>query len=240
VKALKVGHARCKVAAPMNPFFRDRHDAGRALAAKLAVAAVVTSEPVVLAVPRGGMPVAFEVAAAFRAPLDVCVVRPLEVPGLDGVVIGALASERVLVLRSAVIEAFAVSEKDVTSAVRKQARELTRRERAYRGERPPLPIVGRTVLLVDDGLADGSTLTMAIAALRARLPERLIVAVPVAVGHSYQALLGLADDVICLATPRHAVSVPAFYRDFTEVSDLDVRRLHAEARLRESNRPFVN
>jgi predicted phosphoribosyltransferase len=103
-----------------------------------------------------------------------------------------------------------------------------------------LPIVGRTVLLVDDGLADGSTLTMAIAALRARLPERLIVAVPVAVGHSYQALLGLADDVICLATPRHAVSVPAFYRDFTEVSDLDVRRLHAEARLRESNRPFVN
>jgi len=224
----------------MNPLFRDRRDAGRVLAAKLAVAAVVTSEPVVLAVPRGGMPVAFEVAATFRAPLDVCVVRTLEVPGVEGVVMGALASERVLVLRSAVIEAFAVSEKDVTTAVRKQARELTRRERAYRGERPPLPIVGRTVLLVDDGLADGSMLRMAIAAVRARLPERLIVAVPVAVGQSHQALLGLADDVICLATPSCAASVPQFYRDFSEVSDLDVRRLHAEAQRRESNRPFVN
>src|SRR4051812_1940714 len=137
----------------MSPLFHDRRDAGRALAATLLTESNITAEPVVLALPRGGVPVAFEVAGRFRAPLDVCIVQRLEVPGSAGVVMGALASERVLVLLGSVIDELGVAEKDIARVVRRQARELSRRERAYRGEQAAVSLAGRTVILVDDGLA---------------------------------------------------------------------------------------
>lgn len=214
----------------MKPLFRDRQEAGRALASSLRARTTVLTEPVVLALPRGGVPVAFEVARSLRAPLDVCVVRRLEVPGSDGIVMGALASDGVLVLDQKTIDAFEVSSYDLTRVVRKQARELTRREKAYRGEFAAIPVAGRTAILIDDGIAATSALTTAISAIRARRPERLIVASPVAAESSYWQLLGLVDDAICLEipTPLHAVS--SWYAEFSEVSDLDVRQLHAQAR----------
>ena len=213
----------------MTPLFRDRSDAGRALAATLLTASSVDVEPVVLALPRGGVPVAFEVAGRFRAPLDVCIVQRLEVPGSAGVVMGAIASERVLVLLSGVIDELQVPEKDVTRVVRKQARELSRRERAYRGERAAVSLTGRTVILVDDGLASLATPITAIAAIRARLPQRIIFATPVARTDSYRSLLGLVDDLVCLEMPVPFHSVAEWYGDFSTVSDLDVRRLHGNA-----------
>ncbi len=213
----------------MTTLFRDRRDAGRALAATLLTESTVTSEPVVLALPRGGVPVAFEVANRFRAPLDVCIVQRLEVPGSAGVVMGAIASEQVLVLLGSVIHALQVSEKEVTRVVRKQAREVSRRERAYRGERSAVSLAGRTVILVDDGLASLATPITAIAAIRARLPERLVFATPVASTECYCGLQGLVDDLVCLELPVPFHSVGKWYGDFSNVSDLDVRRLHGDA-----------
>ncbi|HKO51574.1 MAG TPA: phosphoribosyltransferase family protein [Polyangiaceae bacterium] len=213
----------------MSPLFRNRRDAGRALASNLLTNSNVTTEPVVLALPRGGVPVAFEVAGRFRAPLDVCIVQRLEVPGSAGVVMGAIASERVLVLLSSVIDELGVPEKDVTRIVRKQARELSRRERAYRGEQAAVSLAGRTVILVDDGLASLATPITAIAAIRARRPERIVFATPVAHAESYRGLLGLVDGLVCLEMPIPFHSVGEWYSDFSSVSDLDVRRLHGDA-----------
>jgi putative phosphoribosyl transferase len=214
--------------------FQDRYDAGRALASALLTNTNISTEPVVLALPRGGVPVAFEVAARFRAPLDVCIVQRLEVP-CSGVAMGAVASERVLVLQRSVIEEFRVPEEDVLRVVKKQLLTLNRREKAYRGERTPTPITGRTVILVDDGLASVAAPMTAIAAIRARMPERLVVATPVACAESYQSLLGLVDDLVCLEVPTPFHGVHHWYRHFPVVSDLDVRRLHAEACHRAQN-----
>jgi len=213
----------------MQPKFQDRRDAGLALASTLLTQTSISTEPVVLALPRGGVPVAFEVAAKFRAPLDVCIVQRLEVPGSAGVPMGAVASERVLVLLRSVIEEFRVPEETILRAVRKQLLTLNRREKAYRAERTPVSISGRTVILVDDGLASVATAMTAIATIRARMPERLVVAAPVACAESYQALLGLVDDLVCLEVPTPFHAVHHWYRHFPVVSDLDVRRLHAEA-----------
>ncbi|HYP77682.1 MAG TPA: phosphoribosyltransferase family protein [Polyangiaceae bacterium] len=213
----------------MPALFQDRGDAGRALAATLLTQSTITDEPVVLALPRGGVPVAFEVAARFRAPLDVCIVEQLEVPGSSGAVMGAVASERVLVLSRSVIDEFQVPEKQIVRVVKRQMLALDRRERAYRGERAPISVAGRTVILVDDGLASVAGPLTAIAAIRARSPARVVVAMPVASSHSYCTLRGLVDDLVCLEMPSPFERVQSCYGEYPEVSDLDVRRLHARA-----------
>ena len=222
----------------MHTLFRDRREAGRVLGASLLTRTTITTQPVVLALPRGGVPVAFEVAEQFRAPFDVCLVQSLEVPGNAGVIMGAVGSDDVLVLLRSVIDEFQVAEKDVSRAVKRQLLALKRRERAYREDRSPTSITGRTVILVDDGLASVAAPITAIAAVRARMPGRLLLAAPVARAESYECLLGLVDELVCLEVPTRFHAVHACYQHFPEVSDLDVRRLHAEASHRSQHWPF--
>jgi predicted phosphoribosyltransferase len=204
--------------------YRDRVDAGRRLAERLARLAGST-EIVVLALPRGGVVVGAEVARELGAPLDVILVRKLGVPGHEELAMGAIASGGVRVLSDDVIDALGISERDVAAVAAAEEDELERREQAYRGTRAPPEVRGRTVILVDDGLATGSTMRAAAAALRSQYPRRLVVAVPVAPASTCDALRDLADEVICLATPQNFHSVGEWYEDFSQTTDEEVRRL---------------
>jgi len=209
--------------------FSDRREAGQTLAATLLSQLGARSEPIVLALPRGGVPVALEVARAFKAPLDVLTTQRLEVPGHDGLSMGAVASGPVLVLQPSVIKRFEVSEETITRVVRKQSRQLERRERAYRSDAQATPLHDQTVLLIDDGSSELTAPVAAITAIRARRAKRLILALPVASRPSCAHLLRLVDDLVCLAMPTPFDGVASCYRDFSPVSDLDVRRMHSEA-----------
>jgi predicted phosphoribosyltransferase len=210
------------------PLFRDRADAGRALARLLGRFAG-RADVLVLALPRGGVPVAFEVAEALRAPLDVLVVRKLGVPGHEEYAMGALAAG-VRVLDEALVRRLGLSAQAVEAVVDAQQRELERRERLYRGDAPAPGLAGRTVLVVDDGLATGATMRAAVRALRARAPARLVVAVPVGAADSCAALRGEADEVACAATPEPFHAVGIWYEDFGQTGDDEVRALLARAR----------
>ncbi|MFS8070974.1 MAG: phosphoribosyltransferase [Byssovorax sp.] len=204
--------------------FHDRLDAGRRLGAWLESYAD-RSDVLVLALPRGGVPVAFEVARRLRAPLDVFVVRKLGVPGHEELAMGAIASGGVRVLNSNVVEALRLSEIDIDAIAELERAELERRERLYRGDRPPLDVRGRVVLLVDDGLATGASMRAAVAALRLLSPARIVVAVPVAEPSTCASLRGDADDVICAATPEPLIAVGVWYQDFSQTTDEEVRAL---------------
>jgi putative phosphoribosyl transferase len=204
--------------------FRDRAEAGRRLAEKL-VAYAGHPNVLVLALPRGGVPVAFEVAQALEAPLDVFLVRKLGVPGHEELAMGAIASGGVSVLNEDVIQALNPPLRVIQAVAARELQELARRERAYRGERPALEVRGRTVILVDDGLATGSTMRAAVTALRRLGPARLIVAVPIA-APSACAELGLeADECICCITPDPFYAVGVWYEDFSQTTDAEVRDL---------------
>jgi putative phosphoribosyl transferase len=208
--------------------FRDRMDAGRRLAAKL-TALPEQAEVVVLALPRGGVPVGFEVARRLRAPLDVFVVRKLGVPFHEELAMGAIASGGVRVLNLDVVEGLGIGE-DVLDRIEKRERaELARRERVYRGDRPPIDVHGRTVILVDDGLATGATMRAAVAALRRLGPTRVIVAVPIASPEICEQLREEADEVICAVTPASLVAVGQGYEDFSQITDKEVRELLVQA-----------
>lgn len=204
--------------------FHDRLDAGRRLGAWLEGYAD-RSDVLVLALPRGGVPVAFEVARRLRAPLDVFVVRKLGVPGHEELAMGAIASGGVRVLNSNVVEALRLSEIDIDAVAELERAELERRERLYRGDRPPLAVHGRVVLLVDDGLATGASMRAAVAALRLLSPARIVVAVPVAEPSTCAILRGEADDVVCAATPEPLIAVGVWYQDFSQTTDEEVRAL---------------
>jgi predicted phosphoribosyltransferase len=209
--------------------FRDRTDAGRALARTLSGFAN-RPDVLVLALPRGGVPVAFEVAQALHAPLDVFIVRKLGVPGHEEYAMGALASGGVLVLNENVVRMLDIPEAAVESVVRSEQRELDRREQLYRAGMPPLDVRGRTVLLVDDGLATGSTMLAAVKALRRQQPARIAAAVPTAAAETCEALRSEADEVICASTPEPFRAVGLWYEDFSQTSDDEVRELLARAR----------
>jgi predicted phosphoribosyltransferase len=203
-------------------------DAGRRLAAKL-TALPEQAEVVVLALPRGGVPVGFEVARRLRAPLDVFVVRKLGVPFHEELAMGAIASGGVRVLNLDVVEGLGIGE-DVLDRIEKRERaELARRERVYRGDRPPIDVHGRTVILVDDGLATGATMRAAVAALRRLGPTRVIVAVPIASPEICEQLREEADEVICAVTPASLVAVGQGYEDFSQITDKEVRELLVQA-----------
>jgi predicted phosphoribosyltransferase len=204
--------------------FQDRRDAGRQLAARLKNFAN-RSDLLVLALPRGGVPVAFEVARALGAPLDVFVVRKLGVPGHEELAMGALASGDVRVLDQKLIELLGLSDTEVSKVTDKARAELQRREALYRGSRAIPEVRGKTVMLIDDGLATGATMKAAIAALRQKEPEAIVVAVPVAAFETCERLRDMADEVICAFLPDPFVAVGRWFRDFSQTSDEEVRLL---------------
>lgn len=206
--------------------FRDRREAGRRLAARLSG---YGPDALVLALPRGGVPVAYEVALALRAPLDVFIVRKLGAPGHEELAMGAIASGGVRVLNDDVLRNLAIPARAIDAAAERERRELERRERLYRGDRPPPEIAGRTVLLIDDGLATGATMRAAVEALKRRDPGRLVVAVPVAAPDTCDALRAEVDEVLCVETPEPFQGVGRWYGSFPQTGDEEVRALLAQA-----------
>jgi predicted phosphoribosyltransferase len=204
--------------------FRDRNEAGRLLANRLA-AFQGRPDVLVLALPRGGVPVAAEVARALDAPLDIFLVRKLGLPGQEELAMGAIASGGVRVVNEEVVQSLDVPDEVIEAAVADAQRELERRERLYRDGRATANVRARIVILVDDGLATGSTMRAAIAALRRRGPDMIIVAVPVGAVSTCEELRALADGVVCLMTPDPLYAVGVWYEDFTQVTDEDVRRI---------------
>ena len=208
--------------------FRDRRHAGRVLA-KVLVGYANLSDVIVLGLPRGGVPVAYEVAKALHAPLDVFVVRKLGVPGYEEYAMGALAGGGVRVLNDEIVQRLGISDAAVDAVTRDEQRELERRERLYRGGRPLRNLRGRTVILVDDGLATGSTMLAAAKAVRAQQPARIVVAVPTAAAETCAQLRSYADEVVCASTPEPFRAVGMWYDDFSQTSDEEVRELLARA-----------
>jgi predicted phosphoribosyltransferase len=208
----------------MHAKFRDREDAGRRLAAKL-FSYANRPDVIVLALPRGGVPVGFEVARALDAPLDVFVVRKLGIPWHEELAMGAIASGGVRVLDRDTIRAARVSEADIQRVTDAEEAELARREARYRGNRPFPDLEKRTVILVDDGLATGATMRAAVAALRHEGPSKIVVAVPVASPETCDAFRDIADEIICAETPEPFRAVGLWYEDFSQTSDGEVHRL---------------
>jgi predicted phosphoribosyltransferase len=206
--------------------FRDRRDAGRALAERLAAYAN-RPDVLVLALPRGGVPVAYEVARTLGAPLDVFVVRKLGVPGYEELAMGAVATGGVRVLNDQLIEHLGIPDHVIDAVTARERQELARRKRLYRGGRPPSDISGRTVILVDDGLATGATMQAAIEALQQQNPIRIVVAVPTASPDTCEEMKAKADDVICAITPEPFEAVGRWYQDFSQTTDEEVGALLA-------------
>ena len=212
--------------------FLNRSDAGRQLAAELLPRYGGRSDVLVLGLPRGGVPVAFEMAVALDAPLDVFVVRKLGLPGHEEFGIGAIASGGVRVVDESVLRAYGVDPRTLEEIAEREQRELERRERRYRDDRPFPAIQDRVVILVDDGLATGSTMRAAVAALRAEGPREIVVAVPVGAPETCSAMARLADDVVCLMTPEPFYAVGLWYENFDQTDDAEVHDLLERAAMR--------
>ena len=206
------------------PGFADRRQAGAVLGDSLKHFAG-RSDVVVLALPRGGVPVGYEVARALGALLDVFVVRKLGLPGHPELAMGAIASGDVRVLNEDVLESYPVSRAAIDAVTRTERLELERRERAYRDGRPLVPIQGRVVILVDDGLATGSTMWAAVVAVRRLQPARVVVAVPIGARETCEALRKIADEVVCALMPEPFRAVGHWYVDFSQTTDEEVRQL---------------
>lgn len=210
--------------------FANRRVAGLELASRLREYAG-RDDVLVLGLPRGGVPVAYEIATALGAPLDVFLVRKLGVPGHPELAMGAIASGGVRVLNQDVLGWYGLSQAAIDQVAADEHVELERREREYRRAQPPLPVQGRVVILVDDGLATGSTMKAAVQSVKALGPARIIVAVPVGARDTCEALTGLADDVVCAHTPEPFSAVGLWYRDFSQTTDEEVRELLEKGRV---------
>jgi putative phosphoribosyl transferase len=209
--------------------FQNRREAGQYLGTLLRGRGYARARPIVLALPRGGVPVGYEVARALRAPLDVWVVRKLGTPGHEELALGAVASGGVRVINEEVVDELDVPADAVDAIATRELLELERRELAYRGGRPPPLVRGRVVILVDDGLATGATMRAAVAAVRREEPARVVVAVPVAALETYGEFQHEVDDVVCAFTPEPFHAVGLWYLDFAQTDDAEVCDLLARA-----------
>jgi len=209
--------------------FRNRREAGRLLAEHLRGYGG-RDDVIVLALPRGGVPVAYEIADALGAPLDVYLVRKLGVPGHEELALGAIATGGIRVINRQLVDALEMTTDEVEAVAARELTELQRRERDYRGDRPPPDLTARTVILVDDGLATGSSMWAALLAARQDDPARIVVAVPFADPHVRESFRGEADEVVCLMTPQPLGSVGRWYEDFSQTTDEEVHYLLARGR----------
>lgn len=208
--------------------FANRTEAGQKLVSRLEKYAG-HDDAIVLGAPRGGVPVAFEVATALKLPLDVFILRKLGVPGHEELAFGAIASGDVRVIDQDIVEGYGMSASDVADVIQREEREMRRRDLAYRGGRPPLNVNGLTVILVDDGIATGASILAGIRALRQMKPARIVVAVPVAPPSTCSRLRAETDELVCLEIPEGFFGVGQFYADFSEVKDQEVNDLLARA-----------
>src|SRR5256885_13210515 len=217
----------------MEGVFPDRAEAGRVLGLKLSHYAG-RDDVIVLGLPRGGVPVAYEVAQALRVPLDVFIVRKLGVPGFEELAVGAIASGGVRVLNEEVANALPNRDEIIEAVTQRETAELERREREYRDGRPAPEILGRTVILIDDGLATGATMRAAVKALQQRGAARIVVAVPVGPPDTCKEFEDEADEVVCASAPEFFQAVGQYYEDFSQTSDDEVRNLLARAAQKEA------
>lgn len=208
--------------------FRDRREAGKVLAQAL-TAYAGRNDVVVLALPRGGVPVGYEVAAALHAPLDIFTVRKLGVPGQPELAMGAVASGGVALIDPRLIQSLHIADEDIAATVERETAELHRREETYRAGRPVLDVRNKTVLLIDDGVATGASMRAAIESLRMQAPKHIVVAVPVGAPDTCEHLRYVADDVVCALAPGDLVAVGAHYENFQQTGDDEVRALLASA-----------
>ncbi len=204
--------------------FRDRKEAGKLLAAQLAAYAN-QQDVIVLALPRGGVPVGFEIAQALHVPLDVIVVRKLGVPGQEELAMGAIATGGICILNKDVVQFLNIPDEVIDEITAQELQELERREHLYRGERPAYDVGGRTVILVDDGIATGATMHAAVAAIKQRQPTRIIIAVPTAAPSTCDEFAAEVDELVCVIRPEPFIAVGYWYRQFSQTSDEEVRSL---------------
>ena len=204
--------------------FADRAEAGKVLATKLSAYANAPNA-LVLALPRGGVPVAYEVAIRLKLPLDVMIVRKLGVPGREEMAFGAIASGDVRLLNPDIVRSWQISKREIDAITARELRELERRESAYRDDRPKPAIKGKTILLIDDGVATGATMHAAVAALRQQQPARIVVAVPTAAPSTNAEFRAEVDEMICVITPDPFEAVGLWYEDFSQTTDDQVRDL---------------
>ena len=202
--------------------FRNRSEAGRELASAL-MSYAGRNDVVVLALPRGGLPIGYELAHALHAPLDIFLVRKLGVPGYEELAMGAIASGGTMVLNESVLEQLRITAAQIEEVAERERRELERREHAFRNGRTPVPVSDRICILVDDGLATGSTMRAAVQALQKQKPRKVVVAVPVGAADTCHKIQSLADEVVCLYTPEPFMAVGRWYDDFAQLGDEDVR-----------------
>jgi putative phosphoribosyl transferase len=215
----------------------DRIDAGRQLAALLRENGVGDPDTIVLGLPRGGVPVAFEVATALDLPLDVIIVRKLGVPHQPELAMGAIGEDGIRTLNQDIVTGVGVGSEDLAAVEARERAELQRRAELFRGDRPRISLAGRTALIIDDGIATGSTVRAACRVARAQGAKRVVVATPVAPPETVRRLAGDADDVYCVHTPRPFWAIGQFYRDFTQTRDDEVRRLLDQAASRSGISP---
>lgn len=208
--------------------FRNRRDAGKVLAQKLSAYAN-SPDVLVLALPRGGVPVAYEVALALNAPLDILIVRKLGLPGREELAIGAIASGGIRVLNDDIIRILSIPQEIINIVAQRELQELERREHIYRGDRSAPEVRDRTVILIDDGLATGASMRAAVAAVRAQHPARIVIAVPTAAPETCNALEFDVDEIVCAITPEPFLGVSRWYEDFSQVTDEQVQKFLLEA-----------
>jgi putative phosphoribosyl transferase len=213
----------------MTKQFQDRIEAGRLLAKRLKATYADRSDVLVLGLPRGGVPVAYEVAKVLHAPLDICIVRKLGVPGNKELAMGAIALGGIMVMNENLVKSLTISQKAMAKVVATEQQELERRDHLYRGTRPVPDLSHRTIIIIDDGIATGSTLKAALSIIKQQQPERIVVAVPVAPPQIRQQLKREVDEVVCLLTPEHFYAIGPWYNDFSPTTDAEVSNLLQQA-----------